>query len=581
MDGVLSALFSFALERELSPFFSSEVRREKNESIFKTSDGRVVYRKVLERLSRDFRFSVSRRLWEYFTFCGMDEIKKRQQFFSWVGEQGFSGKILEGMKLDTGVWRVPYSFVVVTEDESYFSRLKELGCPVSFLVNESDVSRLDDYEVVQCIGCDSYSLLLERLPQAVFLDSLDDVYLERFVQQLSRWSSIIGVLKGIALPGEMQGVVDSLSSLLSLTRLSFSSQSEEELASAVERINQRLSVRLADVQVSGSALVQLMQGGALPVEIKTAIREEIEKEGILKSLVIAQYPVQLDEEAVELHFKSVRAKAGSLVADQLVRQAGLLREVPALLTQLGTWIVVYDFMSGLSGYLAASRAFPAFGDVLHFSDSLNLFLEKPSPISFSLDASARCSILTGANSGGKTTLLEHVLQLICLSSLGLPVSGLCTFPLFDSVYYFAKNKGSASKGAFETLLTQLAGVSPSGSCLVLADEIEAVTEPGVAGNIIAATVSFFVDKGCFLIIATHLGEQLQSNLPGKTRIDGIAATGLTDDFELIVNHNPVLGKLAPSTPELIVERLSKLNSEGYYLFLHEYLQSVKEAIKKI
>src|SRR3989344_3267445 len=152
MDGVLSALFSFALERELSPFFSSEVRREKNESIFKTSDGRVVYRKVLERLSRDFRFSVSRRLCEYFTFCGMDEIKKRQQFFSWV----------------------------------------------------------DDYEVVQCIGCDSYSLLLERLPQAVFLDSLDDLYLERFVQQLSRWSSIIGVLKGIALPGEMQGVVDSL-----------------------------------------------------------------------------------------------------------------------------------------------------------------------------------------------------------------------------------------------------------------------------------------------------------------------------------------------------------------------------------
>ncbi len=43
------------------------------------------------------------------------------------------------------------------------------------------------------------------------------------------------------------------------------------------------------------------------------------------------------------------------------------------------------------------------------------------------------------------------------------------------------------------------------------------------------------------------------------RIDGIEAKGLDEQLELVVDRTPRFGHLARSTPELIVERLTKLS----------------------
>ena len=217
--------------------------------------------------------------------------------------------------------------------------------------------------------------------------------------------------------------------------------------------------------------------------------------------------------------------------------------------------------------------FPEYSNLLSIFESKNIFLANPQPINFELNSNYKCSILTGANSGGKTTLIEHLIQLISLSNLGLPVYGNLKLPLFEEIYYFAKNKGSASKGAFETLLTQMSKIQPGNKTLILADEIEAVTEPGVAGNIISATAEYYINQNCFLVIATHLGHEIQKVLPPFTRIDGIEAKGLTDNFELIVDHNPVLGRLAHSTPELIVEKMANSEQKEYFKFLNNYLKN--------
>ena len=130
-----------------------------------------------------------------------------------------------------------------------------------------------------------------------------------------------------------------------------------------------------------------------------------------------------------------------------------------------------------------------------------------------------------------------------------------------------------SKGAFETLLTQMSKIKPGKQTLILADEIEAVTEPGIAGKIICATCDFFIKKDCFLIFATHLGYEIQKNLPQKSRIDGIEARGLDENFNLLVNHNPVLGRLARSTPELIVKRMASSQDTEYFSHLQNSLES--------
>ncbi|MBT7928656.1 hypothetical protein HN682_01885, partial [Candidatus Peregrinibacteria bacterium] len=167
-------------------------------------------------------------------------------------------------------------------------------------------------------------------------------------------------------------------------------------------------------------------------------------------------------------------------------------------------------------------------------------------------------------------------QNITLFRMGLPVDGEVHLPMFSDVYYFAKTKGSSSKGAFETLLTQMSGIAvdenKSGRVLILADEIEAVTEPGVAGKIISATAEYFTKRGCFMILATHLGAEISKSLVEGMRIDGIEAKGLDEDFNLVVDHNPVMGRLASSTPELIVERMANAHKGEYFNFLFEQIK---------
>ena len=254
------------------------------------------------------------------------------------------------------------------------------------------------------------------------------------------------------------------------------------------------------------------------------------------------------------------------LSERIKSNAGKLKKVPEYLHELEVELLLEDFYSGLSDYLSGDVDYPTLSDNVHFSQTRNLFLNSPQPVDFQLDNFSKCSILTGANSGGKTTLIEHILQNLSLFNLGLPVSGEVHVPIFTDVYYFAKNKGSASKGAFETLLTQMSQIKSSekGETLILADEIESVTEPGVAGKIIASTADYFIKKNCFLIVATHLGYEIQDCLPEGARIDGIEAKGLDENFDLVVDHNPVMGRLAHSTPELIVEKMASAKGGEYF-----------------
>jgi hypothetical protein len=84
-----------------------------------------------------------------------------------------------------------------------------------------------------------------------------------------------------------------------------------------------------------------------------------------------------------------------------------------------------------------------------------------------------------------------------------------------------------------------------------------------------------------LIVATHLGQEIQKTLPELTRIDGIEAKGLNENFELIVDHNPVLGRLANSTPELIVEKMANIQRLDYFIYLNNYLREKRVIDKKI
>ncbi|WP_254536903.1 MutS-related protein [Halomarina litorea] len=174
----------------------------------------------------------------------------------------------------------------------------------------------------------------------------------------------------------------------------------------------------------------------------------------------------------------------------------------------------------------------------------------------------RVGVLTGANSGGKTTLLETLCQVALLAHMGLPVPAeRAEVSLVDSLV-FHRRHASFNAGVLEsTLRSVVPPLTGGGRTLMLVDEFEAITEPGSAADLLHGLVTLTVERDALGVFVTHLAEDLEP-LPDVARIDGIFAEGLTPDLDLQVDYQPRFGTLGRSTPEFIVSRLVAQARDG-------------------
>ncbi|WP_121822918.1 MutS-related protein [Halostella salina] len=179
----------------------------------------------------------------------------------------------------------------------------------------------------------------------------------------------------------------------------------------------------------------------------------------------------------------------------------------------------------------------------------------PSDAEVGVPGDERISVLTGANSGGKTTLLETVCQVVLLAAMGLPVPAeRAEVATFDAVV-FHRRHASFNAGVLESTLRSIVPpLTESDRTLTLVDEFEAITEPGSAADLLHGLVRLAVDEGALGTFVTHLADDLEP-LPEAARTDGIFAEGLTPDLELEVDYQPRFGTVGRSTPEFIVSRL--------------------------
>lgn len=570
-------ILNFIRECNLSPFNTTKTQIGfSSNSIYKTRDAKSVHNKVLTKIASKFIFSDTSNILQFFSFTeNINEIKKRQEFFFQIRSGGKKDNFfLKQLNSPRSFWKPKYDVIVVTENHETFNKLKEMGCPVQLIISETDVSMLESRDIVQVIDSDEYGIALESLPQSIFLDSIDEVYVERHLEKFSGWVENLKILKQNLLSKHLQEMVEDLIPLIELTGEKESSiLTFEKAEEAVEKINEAVNSRLKELTITGDSLVAILSKGIIPNSLNQVINEQIKASGLPFEVVLPGIPVKLDLEELNKTIQKQSSSEFSSMAEGIKAYAHKLKKIPDKLRNLSDTLIFFDFISGISQFISEEMNFPEESKDFVIEKSGNIFLEFPQPISFHLNEKDKCSILTGANSGGKTTLIEHIIQINSLFRIGLPISGKIKIPFFSDIYYFAKNKGSMSKGAFETLLSQMSKIKPGNKTLILADEIEAVTEPGVAGDIICATANYYINQNCFLIIATHLGHEIKKTMPKNSRIDGIEAKGLTESFELIVDHNPVLGRLAHSTPELIVEKMANQERTEYFIHLNEYLKN--------
>lgn len=177
--------------------------------------------------------------------------------------------------------------------------------------------------------------------------------------------------------------------------------------------------------------------------------------------------------------------------------------------------------------------------------NLGLFGATPHPV----------TILTGANSGGKTCLLIMLASSLILTAYGLPVPAeRAELPLVP--LYLYRRKMIKKTGSFEYSMKALSRIfMRPGPKVVLIDELEALTEPGAMGRIMASVLNN-LPRDTLAVMITHLIHELLPHINLKSvRVDGIESEGLDGHGNILVDRQPRFNHIGSSTPELVIKKL--------------------------
>lgn len=336
---------------------------------------------------------------------------------------------------------------------------------------------------------------------------------------------------------------------------------EEAAQEAVEQANARIEDEVEDVTLSGQDVLEVLQGGtSQPVEELVAdARAEArarfkELTGLMGAPFGDEYPLSVDPRALQEleherrqdraleRYRSARTVAKAVRAhrdgvETMVREA----------IELDRWQAISGAAEALGMQVSE------LGTQLEVQGALHLELAgEGEPVDYPVPNGV--ALLTGANSGGKTTLVETLGQVAWLTHLGLPVPAEhAEVPVLEGLAYYERPR-QLGAGAFEGFLRTIEDVLLSGEeVLVLADELEAMTELEAAAAILAEVVERLDERASPAVVVTHLAPYILEHV--DVRADGIEAKGLDEADELVVDRTPRIGYVARSTPELILQRL--------------------------
>ena len=285
------------------------------------------------------------------------------------------------------------------------------------------------------------------------------------------------------------------------------------------------------------------------------------------------WPAKIDRRTIDGIDAALESKLKAEKTDHLVNLARQLGPMKAHCEQAVSRLIEVDQWLSIARWARHDRCvMPELVDHgLWLDEGRHVLLGvDPDPVTYGLGSAAikgdqqSLALLTGANSGGKTTLLECMAYACILAHMGLPVPAKhARVGKVDALHILAKAGGTQSAGALEQTLVELATVvSDPTPKLILADELEAITEPGAGARIIAGMLlAAEAQSDTSMLLVTHLAPAiLASTGRDDLRVDGIEASGLGPDLELLVDRTPKRNHLARSTPELIVKRLVEKSS---------------------
>jgi len=357
----------------------------------------------------------------------------------------------------------------------------------------------------------------------------------------------------------------------------------------------REAIRERDVTIEGTDFLSLVEQGArvdslLDRELADEYGEAIDRarehladalrlepeEAELADRVFGgdpSFPVDHDESAVSrlrTELSAARDRRAARLKAELASDLGdlrdpveeLVRDALELDVELAVARFARDFDCVMPEVVAPDSPDSGFRIEGGRSPLLDVDFEDVEPIDYAVSGA---TLLSGVNSGGKTSTLDLVALVVVLAQMGMPVPAeSATVERFEEVHYYAKSQGTLDAGAFEATLRDFGDlVEGADGRLVLVDELESITEPGASAKIIAGILEALDEQDATGVFVSHLAREIRDAADFEVAVDGIEAAGLVDG-ELRVNRSPRKGHLARSTPELIVEKLAGDRDTDFY-----------------
>ncbi|WP_407422912.1 MutS-related protein [Methanobrevibacter sp.] len=333
-------------------------------------------------------------------------------------------------------------------------------------------------------------------------------------------------------------------------------------------MDEELEKSIKNIDLEGDEILNLLNNNFPPKISKIfddiiSKRKKIikEKTGIDFDPYLRKYPIEIDEAEVERVKLERSSKKENDIFDIKKSAAIQLNSIKEKAIKEVEDVIKFDYEFTLGSFAYEYELTePEFSDEIKLKGAihLDLSLKKDNDdiqkIDYELTENENIALLTGANSGGKTTLLETLTQISIMAQMGLPVNAeQCEIKLFDEIYHFSK-KRSLDAGAFESFLNVFIPiVTTKSEKLVLLDELEGITELEAAVKIISTFIDMIKESNSYGIIVTHMARELMNYT--DVRVDGIEAKGLDENYNLIVDRTPKMNFLAKSTPELILKRI--------------------------
>ena len=328
-----------------------------------------------------------------------------------------------------------------------------------------------------------------------------------------------------------------------------------------EEINEKLQVRVEQMQIQleGKKILEILQSTGLEgmgtanlrdylddtlfeliEQLATKTEEQIveklsltsdEAEFFAGTLVPREliYPVEFNDEPIEKFKQYIRTKKNvhSFQIKRSIAQA--FESFQPWIKNLASELFEIDYMLMIGRIFTELKlTWPTLnhertgwniinGRNLFLQEELNSRSKQVVPVSYQGGDIAdvhkeRIILLSGANSGGKTTLLTLLAQVVLLAQMGMGVpaeSG--RIGCVDEIYYYRKPTGTMDAGAFETALKTFSSMllDQKKSKCVFADEMEAISEPEASAKVISAILDLLHEQeqtnGVFV---SHLANEI-------------------------------------------------------------------------